>query len=53
MDELGMRKISTKMVPQILTDDHEQPTLHISSDLSHDADISDRVITGEGTRYLQ
>jgi len=32
-EDLGMRKFSTKMVPQILTNDKKQCQLHISSDL--------------------
>jgi hypothetical protein len=33
------------MVPQILTDDRKQCQLHISSDLLHNKEMSDRVIT--------
>ena len=32
-EDLGMRKISAKMVPRILTHDQKQCRLHISSDL--------------------
>jgi hypothetical protein len=35
------------MVPRILTDDHKQRRLHISSDLLHNADMFVRVITGD------
>jgi hypothetical protein len=45
--DLGMRKISTKMVPQILTDDHKQCRLHTSSDFLHNAEMSDRFITSD------
>jgi hypothetical protein len=41
-----MRKISAKMVPQILTDD-QICQFHISSDLLHNAEMFDRVITGD------
>jgi hypothetical protein len=46
---LGMRKVSAKMVPRILTVDQEQPRLHISSDLLHNAEMLDRVSTGDET----
>ena len=42
-----MRKISTKMVPRILTHDQKQRWLHISSDLLHNAEMFYRVITGD------
>jgi hypothetical protein len=45
MEDLGMRKFSTEVVPRILTDDRKQGWLHISSDLLHNAEIFDRVIT--------
>ena len=32
-EDLGMRKFSAKMVPQVLTHDQKQRRLHISSDL--------------------
>jgi hypothetical protein len=44
-EHLGMRKMSAKMVPRILTDDQKQRRFHISSDLLHNAEMSDRVIT--------
>ena len=46
-EDVGMRKISTKMVPQILTHDHKQRRLHISSDLLCNAEMFYRVITGD------
>ena len=46
-EDLGMRKISTKMVPRILTHDQKQLRLHISSDLLRNAEMFDRVITGD------
>jgi hypothetical protein len=52
-DDLGMRKISANMVPRNLTDDQKQRRLHISSDLIHNADMSDRVITGDETWCFQ
>jgi len=48
-EDLGMRKISTKMVPRILTHDQKQLRLHISSDLLRNAEMFDRVITGDET----
>jgi RecG-like helicase len=48
-EDLGMRKISAKMVPRILTRDQKQCHLHISSDLLHKAEMFDRVITGDET----
>jgi hypothetical protein len=44
--DLGMRKLSTKLVPRILIDDQKHQ-IHISSDLLHNADMFDRVITGD------
>jgi hypothetical protein len=44
-----MRKISIMMVPRILTDDQKQLRLHISSDLLHNAEMFDRVISGDET----
>jgi hypothetical protein len=34
-EDLGMRKVSAKMVPRILSDDQEQRRLEVCSDLSH------------------
>jgi histone-lysine N-methyltransferase SETMAR len=44
-DDLEETKISAKMVPGMLTDDQKQCWLHISSDLLHNAEMSDSVIT--------
>jgi histone-lysine N-methyltransferase SETMAR len=52
-DDLGMRKISAKMVPRIFTDDQKQRRLHISSDLLYKAEMFDRVITGDVTWCFQ
>jgi len=51
--DLGMRKISAKMVPRILTHDQKQRRLHISSDLLRDAETFGRVITGDETWCFQ
>jgi hypothetical protein len=51
-DDLGMRNISTKMVPRILTDDQKRG-LHISSDLLHNAGMFDRVTTADETWCFQ
>jgi histone-lysine N-methyltransferase SETMAR len=46
MENLGIRKISAKMVPRILTDDQTH-RLYIASDLLHNAEMFDRVINGD------
>ena len=51
-EDLGMRKISAKTVPQILTRDQKRQ-LHISSDLLRTAEMFDRVITGDETWCFQ
>jgi len=51
-EDLGVRKISAKMVPQILTHD-QKCRLHISSDLLRNAEMFDRVITGDETWCFQ
>jgi len=51
--DLGMRKISAKMVPRILTHDKKQRRLHISSDLLRNAEMFDMVITGDETWCFQ
>jgi hypothetical protein len=52
-EDLGMSKISAEMVPRILTDDQKQQWLHISSDLLHNAEMFDKVITGDETWCFQ
>jgi len=52
-EDLGMRKISAKMVPRILTYDQKQRRFHISSDLLCNAEMFDRVITGDETWSFQ
>jgi len=44
-----MRKISAQMVPRILTHDQKKRRLHTSSDLLRNAEMFDRVITGDET----
>ena len=51
--DLGMRKISAKMVPQMLTHYKKQHQLHISSDLLRNAEMFDRVITSDETWCFQ
>jgi len=46
-EDLGMRKISAKMVPRILPHDQKQHRLHISSDLLRNVEMFYRVITGD------
>ena len=41
------------MVPRILTRDQKQRRLHISSDLSRNEEMFDRVITGDETWFFQ
>jgi histone-lysine N-methyltransferase SETMAR len=49
-EDLGMRKVSAKMVPRILSDDQKQQLLDVCSDLSRQLakgnNFLDRVITG-------
>jgi hypothetical protein len=49
-EDLGMWKISAKMVPQILSEDQKQWQIDVCSDLSHQLaegnNFLDRVITG-------
>jgi hypothetical protein len=52
-EDLGMRKISAKMVLRIMTHDQKQRRLHISSDLLRNAAMFDRVITGYETWCFQ
>jgi hypothetical protein len=52
-EDLGMRKISAKMVPQILTHDQKRCRLHISSALLRNAEMFDRVITSDETWCFQ
>jgi hypothetical protein len=52
-EDLGMRKFSANMVPRILTHDQKQCRLHILFDLLHNAEMFDRVITGDGTWCFQ
>jgi len=52
-EDLGMRKISAKMVPRILTHDQKQQRLHISLDLLRNAEMFDRVIIGDETWCFQ
>jgi hypothetical protein len=46
-EDLGMIKMSSKMVLRILTDNQRQRWLHSSSVPLHNADMFDRVITGD------
>jgi hypothetical protein len=48
MEDLGMRKISTKMLPLIFTDDQEC-CIHIQSDILHNAEMFERIIAGDKT----
>jgi hypothetical protein len=41
---LGMRQVSAKMVPQILSDDQKQWQLDICSDLSHQSAKGNNVL---------
>ena len=44
-EDLGMRKISLKMLPRILTCDQKQLLFHVLSDILCTAEMFDRVIT--------
>jgi hypothetical protein len=50
-EDFGIRKVSAKMVPRILSDDQKQRRLDVYSDLSRQLvegnNILDRVITGD------
>jgi len=52
-EDMGMRNISTKIVPRILTHDQKERRLHISSHLLHNAKMFDRIITGDETWCFQ
>jgi hypothetical protein len=47
-EDLGMRKFSAKMAPRILTRDQKRQFYSLS-DLLRDAEMFDRVITGDKT----
>jgi len=51
--DLGVKKISAKMVPRISTHDQKQRWLHITSYLLRNAEMFYRVITGDETLYFQ
>jgi len=51
-EDLGMRKISAKMMPRILAHDQKH-WLHISSYLLHNTEMFDWVITGDETWCFQ
>jgi hypothetical protein len=53
MVDLGMRTISAKMVPRILTDYQKQRQLHISFDLLHNSEMFDRVIADDESWCFQ
>jgi hypothetical protein len=46
------KNVHKKMVPRILTDDQKR-RIHISFDSSHNAEMSDRVISGDETWCFQ
>ena len=52
-EDWGTTTFSAKMVPRILTHDQKQRRLHISTDLLRNAEMSDRVITGDETWCFQ
>jgi len=52
-EDLGMRKFSANMLPRILTHEQKRRRLHISSDLLRNAEMFDRVITGDKTWFFQ
>ena len=52
-EDLGLRNISANVMPRILTHDQKLRRLHISSDLLRNAEMFDRVITGDGKWFFQ
>jgi len=52
-EDMGMGKISTKMVPRILTHGQKQRRLHISFELLRNAEMFDRAITCDETWCFQ
>jgi len=52
-EDLGMRKISAKMVPRILTHDQKQLRFHILSDILRKAEMFGKIITGDETWCFQ
>jgi histone-lysine N-methyltransferase SETMAR len=56
-EDLGMRKVSAKTVPQILSDDQKQRWLDVCSELSHQLaegnNFLDRVITSDESWCVQ
>jgi histone-lysine N-methyltransferase SETMAR len=56
-EDLGMRKVSAKMVPRILSDEQKQQRLDVCSVLSHqlpeENNVLDRVITGDESWCFQ
>jgi hypothetical protein len=52
-EDLGMRKISAKMVPRILTRGEKQRRLHISSGLLRNAEIFNRATAGDESWCFQ
>ena len=52
-EDLGMRKISSNIVPRILTCEQKQHRLHISSDLLRNAEMCDRALTCDETWCFQ
>jgi hypothetical protein len=53
MEDVGMRKFYAKMVPRILTRGQKQRRLRISPDVLCNAEMFDRVITGDKTWCFQ
>lgn len=51
--DLGIRKISSKMVPQILTLMKKQCQLHVLPDLYNNAEIFNRIITNNEMWHVQ
>ena len=52
-EDFGIRNISAKMVPRILTHGQKRRRLHISSDILRNAEMFDRVITSGETWCFQ
>jgi len=52
-EDLGMRTFSAKIVPRISTHEQKQRRLYISPDLLRNAEMFDKVITGDETWCFQ
>ena len=52
-EDFGMRKIATKMVSRIFTDEQKHRQLHVSCDILNNAELFERVTTDKETLCFQ